>query len=391
MAALDPEQPGLPASRRSFLALGAGLAALGCGSPLRRSETGGSTQSADVESTARPSRGPVLIGSGNALPGMKKHYQRLVEGGHPLDVAIDVVKIVEADETDASVGLGGRPNEDGVVQLDSAVMDGATHNAGAVGCIENIMHPSEVARLVMERTDHCMIVGQGAYRFAREHGHPHAELLTEDSRRAWLRWKETMSDRDDRLPRPVPRPGEKHGSLTPKQREEALAGEFAQRITGTIHCSALANDGNVACTTTTSGLAWKIPGRVGDSPIIGAGLYCDAEAGSAGATGRGEAAILSHGSSAIVELLRGGATPVDAGLEVLRRVTRQAQRASAWQPGLVDEDGLPTFGLHYYVLGLDGSFAGVTLRGEGNFAVADRDGGARHERLVSLHEPRESD
>ncbi len=164
-----------------------------------------------------------------------------------------------------------------------------------------------------------------------------------------------------------------------------MAGEFENRITGTIHCSALSTTGQVACTTTTSGLSWKIPGRVGDSPILGAGLYCDAEAGSAGATGRGEAAILSHGSSAIVELLRQGIAPVEAGLELMRRVTRQAQRASAWQPGLVDEQGIPTFNLSYYVLGLDGAFAGVRLKGDSKFAVATAEHGPRIEATVSLH------
>jgi N4-(beta-N-acetylglucosaminyl)-L-asparaginase len=248
-------------------------------------------------------------------------------------------------------------------------MDGRTHNAGSVGCIENILHPSEVARLVMERTDHCMLVGRGAYLFARAHGHPHTELLTEPARERWLSWKESMSDRDDRLP----------ARAEDERQSRAEWGE--KRVTGTIHCSALSTTGQVACTTTTSGLSWKIPGRVGDSPIIGAGLYCDAEAGSAGATGRGEAAILAHSSSAIIELLRRGAAPEEAGLEVLERVVRQAQRAAAWQPALVGADGRPSFDLAFYVLGLDGRVAGVCLRGQPNFTVADPEGGPRHERM----------
>ncbi|MAF66497.1 MAG: asparaginase [Planctomycetes bacterium] len=318
---------------------------------------------------------------------MKAAFPRLVAGEAPLDVAIDVVKVVEADPEDRSVGLGGHPNEDGVVQLDAAVMDGATHNSGAVAAIENILHPSEVARLVMERTDHCMIVGRGAYEFARAHGHEHVELLTPQTRRIWLRWKETLSERDDRFPPPS---AEDSKQASRSRREAELLAQadaiLAERPTGTIHCSALSVAGEVACTTTTSGLSWKIPGRVGDSPIVGAGLYCDAEAGSAGATGRGEAAILSAGSHAVTELLRGGASPLEAGLEVLRRVTRQARRAAAWQPGLVDEAGVPTFGLNFYVLGLDGGCAGVTLRGGGEYAVAEPDGGVRLEQLVALHE-----
>jgi len=379
MTDADPNQHPADPSRRGFLGLGAGLAALACStSPGRASAElalGGAA-------TARKGS-PVLVGSANALAGMKLHYASLQEGAHPLDVAIEVVKVIEADPSDSSVGLGGLPNEDGVVQLDAAVMDGATHNSGAVACIENILHPSEVARLVMERTDHCMIVGRGAYVFARGHGHPHTELLTESARRTWLRWKESMSDRDDRFPPPEP---EKQGALSTDGGEALAAAQEEPRQTGTIHCSALSTGGHVACTTTTSGLSWKIPGRVGDSPIIGAGLYCDQEAGSAGATGRGEAAILAHSSSAIVELLRGGATPVDAGLEVMRRVARQARRASAWQPGLVGEDGVPTFNLSFYVLGLDGAFAGVRLKGSSKFAVADPEGGPRHEPTVALFE-----
>jgi N4-(beta-N-acetylglucosaminyl)-L-asparaginase len=341
----------------------------------------------------RPAAGRgVLIGSANALAGMKQHYAALAAGGHPLDAALGVVGGVEADPTDHSVGLGGLPNEDGVIQLDSAVMDGATHNSGAVACIENILHPSQVARLVMERTDHCMIVGRGAYEFARGHGHPHVELMTEDTRKIWLRWKETMSERDDRLPPRGEQEGAEQGSVMVDGERVAiddLCG--SRRITGTIHCSALSTFGSVACTTTTSGLSWKIPGRVGDSPIIGAGLYCDGEVGSAGATGRGEAAILSTGSSAIVELMRGGMAPLDAGLELLQRVTRQVKRAAAWQPALWDAEGgadgqgAPAFGLKFYILNLAGEWAGVSLRGAGKFSVADDAGGARHEDLVPLH------
>ena len=328
----------------------------------------------------------MLVGSANALEGMTLHYSRLAEGAPPLDVAIDVVKVVEADETDHSVGYGGLPNEEGVVQLDSAVMDGRTHNAGAVACIENIMHPSEVARLVMERTDHCMIVGEGAYRFARAHGHEHVELLTPEAREIWLRWKETMSDRDDRLPPPGWEKEEQvRRSSRGDEAEDRIAAYLANRVTGTIHCSALSAEGEVACTTTTSGLSWKIPGRVGDSPIIGAGLYCDAEVGSAGATGRGEAAILSHGSSAIIELMRTGATPREAGLELMRRVTAQAQRAAAWQPALVLANGVPSFNLSFYVLGLDGSFAGVCLKGKSQFAVADLEQGPQLRDMEPYH------
>lgn len=316
-------------------------------------------------------RRPAMVGSENALPGMKARWEALQAGGAPLDAAIEVCKVAEADPRDTSVGLGGLPNEDGVVQLDAACMDGRTHNSGAVAAIENILQPIEVARLVMERTDHCQIFGEGAYRFARAHGHPHVELLTEESRAAWMRWKETMSDKDDRLP--PQESGPKHGYLP---------GRFERY--GTIHCSVLALDGNVACATSTSGLAFKIPGRVGDSAIVGAGLYCDAGAGSAGSTGRGEASILSCASAMIVELLRRGKSPRDAGLEILGRIAEQTERQARWQPALLRSDGRPAFDIQFYILALDGSSAGVTLHGTSHarFAVAEPEQGPRLEPLV---------
>ncbi|MFO1010391.1 MAG: isoaspartyl peptidase/L-asparaginase [Planctomycetota bacterium] len=369
--------------RRTLLgaALGAG-AALSCSTAVAR------TRASDAQEprvrTPRKDH-PVLIGSANGLAGMKLHYAKLLDGADPLDVVIEVVKVQEADPNDDSVGLGGLPNADGVVQLDAACMYGPRHKSGAVACIENILHPSEVARLVLERTDHCLLVGKDAYRFAREHGHPHTELLTEASRKKWLEWKENLSKEDDWLPPPPKLPFT--GALpSADERRVATARRWNEhRVTGTIHCSALAKSGAVACTTTTSGLAWKIPGRVGDSPIVGAGLYCDQDVGSAGGTGRGESAILSNASFTMIELMRQGAAPLDAALEVLRRVTRQTQRQSRYQPELVDEKGVPTFGLHLYALALDGTFAGATLKGEGQFAVADPEKGPRLEPLVPLH------
>lgn len=377
---------GIP--RRGFLGatVSAG-AALACNSP----------QSFKVpEVTAEVPLGkkgrPTLVGSRNALAGMRAHYAALEAGGDPLDVALEVVKVTEADPSDHSVGLGGLPNEDCVVQLDAAVMYGPTHNSGAVASLENILHPCEVARLVMERTDHCLMVGPGAYDFAREHGHPRTELLTDRAREIWLKWRETMSEQDDRLPpaSPTPREDDQSGWIELDGERVAVHELFGERRpTGTIHCSALASNGHIGCTTTTSGLAWKIPGRVGDSPIVGAGLYCDQEAGSAGATGRGEAAILANGSFAIVEQMRRGLSPLDSGMEVLGRVARQARRASAWQPGLWDEvHDRPAFNLRFYVLGLDGTWAGVALKdgGSGKFAVADPDGGPRLAPIQALYQ-----
>jgi len=370
--------------------------------PSRRDLLGGATAlvaSAGIASAAteaavrrrRPTAGPVLVGSANALAGMRSAWPKLLEGGEPLDAALEVVQGVEADPEDRSVGLGGLPNADGVVQLDAAVMHGPTHNSGAVAAIENILHPSAVARLVMERTDHCLLVGQGAYEFARMHGHPHSELLTDSTRSIWLRWREGLSRRDDWLAPEELERGEENGWLELREELQRAGLEVdvhgrAPRMYGTIHCSALSASGELACTTTTSGLGFKVPGRVGDSPIVGAGLYCDQEAGSAGATGRGEAAVLANGSSMIVELLRAGRAPLDAGLEVLRRIARQVQRQARWQPQLRDEEGRPAFGLSFYVVGLDGSHAGVSMRGGGSYAVAGPEQGPRLEPLVPLFE-----
>jgi N4-(beta-N-acetylglucosaminyl)-L-asparaginase len=350
MTSKSPASASQPSRRDVLAAAAAGALGASCASATPALAAG-----------SRRASLPVMVGSANALAGMQLAWQDLLDGGDPLDAAIATVKVAEADPEDTSVGLGGLPNEEGVVQLDAACMYGPTHNSGGVAAIENILHPSEVARLVMERTDHCLLVGPGAYAFARMHGHPHTELLTDRAREEWLRWREGMSDRDDRLP----------------------PSEGASRHHGTVHCSALSTRGEVACTTTTSGLSFKIPGRVGDSPIVGAGLYCDQEAGSAGSTGRGEAAILANASFAIVELMRQGAAPEEAGLEVLRRIARQVTRQAEWQPALADADGRPAFGIRFYVLAADGRWAGVTMAGEGTFAVADPEGGPRLEPLVA--------
>ncbi len=362
--ARSPRSPG--PSRREFVGAAAGLAATSCTAP-REVRAGSALGSA------------VMVGSGNALPGMRAEFERLLAGSAPLDAAVEVCKLAEADPNDTSVGLGGLPNEDGVVQLDAACMDGRIHKSGAVAAIENILHPIEVARRVLLRTDHCQIFGADAYRFARAHGFPHQELLTEESRAVWMRWKENLSDQDDRLG-PPPTEGPKTGSVPGR----SVPGRFDRH--GTIHCSVLAPDGNVACATSTSGLAFKIPGRVGDSAIIGAGLYCDGEAGSAGSTGRGEAAILACASAMIVELLRSGKAPKDAGLEVLRRIVRHTERQARWQPALLEADGRPAFDIQFYIVAVDGRFAGVSLhaRTHASYAVAEPGKGPRLEPLEPL-------
>jgi N4-(beta-N-acetylglucosaminyl)-L-asparaginase len=300
---------------------------------------------------------PVVIASANGLRTVTKAMELLKAGADPLDAVIEGVAIVEADPKDHTVGLGGIPNEQGVVELDAAVMHGPTHQAGAVAALRNIMHPAAVARLVMKRTDHCLLVGEGALRFARMHGFPETELLTEEARKIWLYWRETQSRNDDLIP---PRPEE----LDPAVR--AFFGEGYIREHGTIHCSALDTHGNLACTTTTSGLYYKIPGRVGDSPILGAGLYVDNAVGSAGSTGRGEANLLNCSSFAMVEKMRQGSHPKDAALEACRRIVEHntLQR-------LQDQRGRPNFDVKFYCLRKDGTFGGASIWGGARMAVHD--------------------
>lgn len=242
-------------------------------------------------------KGPMLVCSRGEKWGRKvtqPGYEILAEGGHLLDAVEKSANVVELDPEDVSVGYGGIPNEDGVVQLDASIMYGPTHNCGAVAALEGIKTPSSVARRVMERTDHIMLVGPGAQRFAILHGFKVENLLTEKARLIWLKWKENLSDKDDWFPAPE---GVDYNK---------------ERITGTINVLALAENGDLAGITTTSGLGFKIPGRVGDSPIIGAGLYVDNEVGAAGATGRGEEVIRTLGSFYVVELMRQGKSPMEA-------------------------------------------------------------------------------
>ena len=249
---------------------------------------------------------PILLCSRSEEWGKKvlnPAWEILKQTGSVLDAVEKGANVVELDPEDDSVGYGGLPNEEGIVQLDASIMYGPNHNCGSVAALENIKTPASVARLVMERTDHIHLVGKGALKFAKMHGFKEENLLTEKARIRWLRWKENLSDKDDWFP-----PAD--GKYKKKQ----------ERTTGTINVLGIDNEGNLAGITTTSGLSWKIPGRIGDSPIIGAGLYLDNEVGAAGATGRGEEVIRTCGSFYVVERMRSGMSPQEACEAICQRI-----------------------------------------------------------------------
>lgn len=323
-------------SRRELLAAGAAAAMLG------------------RHAAAAPAKVPVAVSSANGLRAVDRACELVGKQERPVAAAVRGVSIVENDPKDMSVGYGGLPNEEGVVELDSCVMDGTLGTGGAVAGIRNIKNPSQVALRVMDRTDHVMLVGHGAYRFARAHGFPHEELLTDAARERWLRWKESLSDKDDWIP------GRKDG--------------------GTITCLARAPDGRMGGCTTTSGLAFKLPGRVGDSPIIGAGLYVDDGAGAAGATGRGEACILSCASFLAVEAMRRGLEPREAALEACRRIVDRNRLDR-----LRDDRGRPKFNVQIYCLRNDGAHGAAAIWKGGKYAVRDEQG-VRHVDSAHLYE-----
>lgn len=294
-----------------------------------------------------------VVSSGNGLRATEKAMELLRQGKDPLDAVVAGVNIVENDPDDRSVGYGGLPNEEGVVELDSSVMHGPTHNGGAVASLRNIKNPSKVAKLVMERTDHALLVGNGALKFAKAHGFKEENLLTDASRERWLRRKEGLSERDFWFP----------------AKPEEAEGEFASffEYHGTINCCAIDAAGNLAGVTTTSGFFFKIPGRVGDSPIIGAGLYVDNDVGAAGSTGRGEANILNCGSFQVVNFMSMGKSPEEACLKALEQIANTSKRL----PHLLDDNGRPRFGLNFYAVNKKGEYAGASMWSGSRYAVHD--------------------
>lgn len=321
--------------------------------------------------TRRPAT-PVVVASANGEAAVAKALDVIQSGGDPLDGVIAGVNLVEEDPEDYTVGYGGLPNADGVVQLDSCCMHGPTHRAGGVAALEGIKYPSRVARLVMEQTDHVLLVGPGAQRFALENGFEQEELLTDTSRQIWLYWRGSLADHDDYLP-PDP------AGFTPEAQRiiednPDLFYPEQRRPTGTINCCAIDAAGNISGVTTTSGLFFKIPGRIGDSPVIGAGLYVDNDVGAAGSTGRGEANLLNLSSFLVVEEMRRGLSPTEACLAACRRIAE-----NNLEPRLQRADGRPDFNVAFYALNKAGEYGSASIYGPGRFAVAGAGGPARRE------------
>jgi N4-(beta-N-acetylglucosaminyl)-L-asparaginase len=362
-----------------------------------RGESGGGS---NAQTPPAASKGNVIISAANGFAYLEPAYQMLKNGADTLDVALRVVQGPEDDPNDDTVGLGGLPNEEGVVELDACCMHGPTRRAGAVGGMRNIKNVSRVAQAVMLHTGHVMLVGEGAERFAVAMGFPRENLLTERSRKIWLIWKEVHSSDDwwgpgisdpkfqvpdigpesqrwdDRMRRLLQLAAD-YG-IEPEFRAQAVR-QLLVAPTGTIHCSVSNDKGEVSGCTTTSGLAFKLPGRVGDSPIIGAGCFTDQDVGSAGATGSGEENIKVAGAHTIVENMRRGMDPKDAAMDALKRIARNYNN---------DTTKLRFVDMTYYVLRKDGAYAGVSLWEYSSpgkphrFAV--HDGTARREQTIFL-------
>ncbi len=343
-------------SRRKFIGTGLGLTAASWLSRTRK--VFAEPRVPRTENVFR------VIASGNGIRAADKAMELMRQGSDPLDAIIAGVNIVEEDPNDTSVGFGGLPNEDGVVELDASVMYGPTHMAGAVASLQNIKTPSQVAKLVMERTGHVLLAGTGALRFAKAHGFKEEELLTDKAREVWLKWKETLSERDF--------------WLSPD--EKKVMAELKPYIDhfGTINCLAINDKGVLAGVTTTSGYAFKIPGRVGDSPIIGAGLYVDNAVGAAGSTGYGEANLRTCGSFLVVQFMSQGLSPEEACLKAMRVVAEKAML----QPRLLDPDGRPSFGHSFYAVNKKGESGSASMWSGHGYVVHD---GSENRRIESAY------
>jgi len=363
--------------RRDFIKY---AGAAGLSAPLLAGETFAETSQQNQLSALGQAR-PVVIASANGvnvpkrgveprgISCVERAMQILKSGGDTLDAIVAGVNLVEDDPDDNSVGYGGLPNEECEVELDASVMHGPTRRAGAVANLHHIKNPASVAKLVLERTDHILLVAEGALRFALKHGFKKQDLLTEESRKAWLAWRESLNQKDNWGPswhKTAPAAGAKTSQVKLSPEEVALNAWIEEilsnRPTGTINCLAVDANGDISGVTTTSGLAWKIPGRVGDSPLIGCGLYVDNEVGAAGSTGRGEECIYINGAHTVVENMRRGMSPTEAAMDAVKRVAARYGN---------NKDELATIGINFYAVNKKGEFGAATLWKGSKFAVHD--------------------
>ncbi|MBL0927209.1 MAG: N(4)-(beta-N-acetylglucosaminyl)-L-asparaginase [Phycisphaerales bacterium] len=338
---------------------------------------------------------PILVASWNGGPATARAAERHLAGVPLLDAIVEGITLIEDDPDEMSVGYGGLPNEEGEVELDAAVMDGPLHKGGAVAGLRRVRHAARLALEVLRRTDHALLVGEGAARFARQLGFHEENLLTPKARDAWLAWKADLSPRDAWLspneqttgfggalwaghhanPTPggpppashAPRPGESGGA--PR----------APFTFGTVHASGLDVRGDLFSCTSTSGLSYKIPGRVGDSPILGSGLYTDNTVGSAGCTGRGEASMQSCAAFQTVALMEAGRTPTEAATETLRRIAARTREARLLRTG-----GAPAFNVTVYAVRKDGQTGAASMH-EGYQYVVQRGREQRVERCAFVY------
>jgi N4-(beta-N-acetylglucosaminyl)-L-asparaginase len=330
-----------------------------------------------------PSKGskPLVIASkngnefknGGPRTAVHEAFERIARGEDVLDAILAGVTILELDPAEDSVGYGGLPNGDGVVQLDACVMHGPSKRAGGVAALEGVRTPSLVAKAVMENTDHHLLVGAGAQAFARQLGFTvENDLNTERSRAKWLEWKRRIDPEHFIDPT-------KRSDAGARARDAMIAAGMLdpESVYGTIHMNAVGRNGSICGATTTSGLAFKIPGRVGDSAILGAGNYVDGTVGACGSTGRGEANLYGLSSFLVVELMRRGAHPKDAIAETLTRI-----KANTVEKRLLKPDGLPGFDIKFYAMNAKGEHAGMAMydAGKPEYAVCDETG----PRLVAM-------
>jgi len=304
---------------------------------------------------------PIVIASANghqfrnggAETCVERAFSLMAAGADVLDAVVAGVTIVELDPDETSVGYGALPNADGIVELDACCMHGPRRRAAGVAGLTGVATATAVARRLMEDTNHHLLVGAGAQAFALRCGfRVEPDLTGRKSRALWMEWKRRLASRGGDAAQRF----QAGYAIGLEMEREGLID--ANHLWGTINCSGVNAAGAIAGATTTSGLAWKMPGRVGDSPILGAGLYVRDGVGAAGSTGRGESNLFNLSSFVIVDLMRRGMHPKDAGIEALKQIKEHTA-----DPALLNARGAPNFNVKFYIVNARGEYGGVALYG----------------------------